>query len=191
MLPKQPHILQNRSQRGVQLSLYEAWDKRETTFRTRYVHFEYTVMSFGLTNAPDVFQHMMNDIFRAYLDQFFVIDLDDILILSPSSVEQTQHVRLVLTKLCKYGLYAKREKCGFDRTPVEFLGYTISLEGITMDGRKVMTIQEMKPLTRVKDLQSFLGFANFYRQFIRGFSTLAQPLITLTRRDHVVHWTPE
>ena len=165
-------------------------DEWKTAFRTRYGHFEYMVMPFGLTNAPAIFQHMMNDIFREYLDQFVVIYLDDILIFSQDYIEHTKHVRLILTKLREHGLYAKPEKCEFDRTSVEFLGYVISSDGITMDEKKVETVQQWEVPTRVKDVQSFLGFANFYRRFIQGFSTLAQPLIALTRKDSPFCWTP-
>jgi hypothetical protein len=146
-------------------------------------------MPFGLTNAPAVFQHMMNDIFREYLDHFVVIYLDDILVFSSNIKEHTRHVRLVLAKLREHGLYAKSEKCEFDRTCVEFLGYVISTQGITMDTQKVKTIQEWVVPTRVRDVQSFLGFANFYRRFIKGFSVIAQPLIALTRKDATFEWT--
>ena len=88
----------------------------KATFRTRYGHFEYKVMPFSLTNAPTVFQHMMNNIFREYLDHFVVIYLDDILVFSTNMEEHTQHVRWVLSKLREHGLYTKSEKCEFDRT---------------------------------------------------------------------------
>ena len=166
-------------------------DEWKTAFRTRYGHFEYKVMPFGLTNAPAVFQHMMNDIFREYLDHFVVIYLDDILVFSSSAEEHTRQVRLVLTKLREHGLYAKREKCEFDRTSVEFLGYVISPSGITMDTRKVATIQAWPVPTRLKEVQSFLGFANFYRRFIQGFSTLVQPLIALTRKGVPFRWSSD
>ena len=152
-------------------------DEWKTAFRTRYGHFEYRVMPFGLTNAPAVFQHLMNDIFREYLDQFVVAYLDDILIFSQDVVSHTTHVRLVLTKLREHGLYAKLEKCEFHCSSVEFLGYIISPNGITMDKRKIVAIYEWDSPKRVKEVQSFLGFANFYRRFIKGFSTLAQPLV--------------
>ena len=166
-------------------------DEWKTAFRTRYGHFEYKVMPFGLTNAPTVFQHMMNDIFREYLDHFVVIYLDDILIFSPNMEEHTRQVRLVLAKLREHGLYAKGEKCEFDRTSIEFLGYIISPTGITMDMKKVSVIRAWATPRRLKDVQSFLGFANFYRRFIKGFSTLAQPLIALTRKGTPFFWTPE
>lgn len=164
-------------------------DEWKTAFRTRYGHFEYRVMPFGLTNAPAVFQHLMNDIFREYLDQFVVVYLDDILIFSPDVVSHTTHVRLVLTKLREHGLYAKLEKCEFHCSSVEFLGYIISPTGITMDKRKIAAICDWDAPKRVKDVQSFLGFANFYRRFIKGFSTLAQPLVSLTRKDQPFQWT--
>ena len=164
-------------------------DEWKTAFRTRYGLFEYRVMPFGLTNAPAVFQHMMNDIFREYLDQFMVAYLDDILIYSPDLDTHAQHVRLVLTKLREYGLYAKYEKCVFEQPSVEFLGYIITCDGISMDQRKVAAIQEWQPPTRVRDVQSFLGFANFYRRFIKGFSSIVQPLVALTRKDRPFTWT--
>jgi hypothetical protein len=88
--------------------------------------------------------------------------LDDILIFSPDVVLHTTHVCLVLTKLREHGLYAKLEKCEFHCSSVEFLGYIISLDGITMDNKKVATICEWAAPTRVKEVQSFLGFASFY-----------------------------
>ena len=96
---------------------------------------------------------------------------------------------LVLAKHREHGLYAKSEKCEFDRTSVEVLGYIISTHGITMDTQKVKTIQEWAFPTRVRDVQTFLGFANFYRCFIKGLSVIAQPLIDLTRKDATFEWT--
>jgi hypothetical protein len=116
-------------------------DEWKTVFRTRYGHFEYTVMPFGLTNAPVVFQHLMNDIFREYMDKFVMVYLDDILIFSKDRETHDKHVRLVLAMLREHGLYAKLEKCEFDKSSVVFLGYVISPDGIFMDKLKVKTIQ--------------------------------------------------
>jgi hypothetical protein len=115
-------------------------DEWKTTFHTRYGHFEYTVMPFGLTNAPAVFQHLMNDIFREYMDEFVVVYLDDILIFSKDQETHNKHVRLVLATLRVHGLYAKMEKCEFNKSSVAFLGYLISPDGIFMDKSKVETI---------------------------------------------------
>ena len=115
-------------------------DEWKTTFHTRYSHFEYTVMPFGLMNAPTGFQHMANDIFRDFLDIFTIIYLDDILIYSKTQEEHDIHVQKVLQRLREYGLYAKLEKCSFDQSQVEFLGYVVSQKGISMDPSKVQTI---------------------------------------------------
>jgi hypothetical protein len=115
-------------------------DEWKTAFRIRYGHFEYSVMPFGLTNALAIFQHMMNDIFRNYLDHFVIIYLDDILIYSKNKEEHEHHVHLVLEKLQERGLYAKQEKCLFYQSMVEFLDYIVSGDGISMDEKKLQTI---------------------------------------------------
>lgn len=164
-------------------------DEWKTAFRTRYGHFEYVVMPFGLTNAPAVFQHMANDVFREFLDIFVIIYLDDILIFSKTLEEHHIHVRQVLEKLRMHGLYAKMEKCSFHQDTVEFLGYVISPSGISMDPSKVKTVVEWRQPTNVKDVRSFLGFANFYRRFIKDYSKVALPLTELTKKDRVFVWT--
>jgi len=98
-------------------------------------------MPFGFTNAPVVFQHLMNDIFREYMDEFVVVYLDDILTFSKDQETHDKHVRLVFVTLREHGLYAKMEKCEFDKSLVAFLGYVISPDGIFMDKSKVETIQ--------------------------------------------------
>jgi hypothetical protein len=148
-------------------------------------------MPFGLTNAPAVFQHMMNDTFREYLDHFVVIYLDDILIYSVDEKEHDKHVRLVLEKLREKGLFAKLEKCEFDQSQVEFLDYIITAKGIEMDPKKIDTITSWMPPTTCREVQRFLGFANFYRQFIKDFSRLATPLYKLTQKDRDFIWTKE
>ena len=166
----------------------KAGDEWKTAFRTRYGHFEYAVMPFGLTNAPAVFQHMMNDIFREYLDHFVVIYLDDLLIFSKNQEEHDIHVRKVLTKLREVGLYAKLEKCEFDKNSVEFLGYVVTPHGIKMDQTKVDTLLSWKTPNSVRGVQCFLGFANFYRIFIKNYSTVVSPLTALTCKDRKFDW---
>ena len=157
-------------------------DEWKTAFRTRYGHFEYTVMPFGLTNAPAVFQHMANDIFRDFLDIFTIVYLDDILIYSKTQEEHDEHVRQVLRWLREYGLYAKLEKCSFSQNQVEFLGYVVSSDGISMDPMKVQAILEWQTPLSVRDVQCFLGFANFYRKFIKNYSKVVLPLTQLTQK---------
>ena len=163
-------------------------DEWKTMFQARYGLFEYRVMPFGLTNAPTVFQHMMNDIFCEYLDQFTVVYLDDILIFSPDLDINNHDVCHVLSRLREDSVYAKYEKCAFKQSFVEFLGYIISPDSISMDQRKVVAIQELQPLTQLRDIQSFLGFANFYRRFIKGVSNFVQPLVALSHKDQPFCW---
>jgi hypothetical protein len=132
---------------------------------------------------------MMNDIFQEYLDHFVVINLDDILVFYSSMEEHTQEVQLVLPKLREHELYAKSEKCEFDLSSMEFLGYMISPKGIMMDIKKVRIVQEWATTTHVKEVQSFLGFVNFYQRFIKEFSTIAAPLVGLTQKDTPFQWT--
>ena len=163
-------------------------DEWKTAFRCRFGHFEYRVMPFGLTNAPAVFQHLMNDILREYLDIFCVVYLDDILVYSETPEEHTIHVKLVLAKLMENSLYAKLEKCHFSTSKVDFLGYTISNNGIAMDER-IQSIRTWPLPTNVKELQSFLGFVNFYRTFISNYTKLALPLFGLLKKDMKFEWS--
>jgi len=155
----------------------------KTAFRTHYGSFEWSVMLFGLTNAPAAFQRFMNDIFSDLLDVCVMIYLDDILIYSNNMSEHYWHVKEVLKHLRKTGLYAKAEKCEFHSESVEYLGYILSPSGLTMSDDKVKIIQDWPEPKKVKDIQSFLGFANFYRQFIFNYSDIVIPLTCLTWKD--------
>ena len=157
-------------------------DEWKTAFRTRYGSFEWLVMPFGLSNAPAAFQRFMNDIFSDLLDVHVIVYLDDILIYSDDPAEHKKHVREVLRRLRKHGLYARPDKCHFSTDSVEYLGFILSKEGLKMDQSKVQTIQDWPEPRKVKDIQSFLGFANFYRRFISGYSDIVVPLTRLTRK---------
>lgn len=157
----------------------EEW---KTAFRTRHGLFEYRVMPFGLTNAPASFQHLMNHIFRDMLDVTVVVYLDDILVFSRNKEEHVEHVREVLRRLLEAGLYAKHDKCEFHMDEVEFLGFRIGCDGVKMDTKKVESVVEWPEPKTVKEVQSFLGFANFYRRFIEGYAKIARPLHDLTRK---------
>ncbi|SAL95633.1 hypothetical protein, partial, partial [Absidia glauca] len=163
-------------------------DEWKTAFRTRYGHFEYLVMPFGLSNAPATFQHMINDIFRDMLDHYVIAYLDDILVFSPNDQEHHDHVTKVLQRLKDHQLYAKLEKCSFSRKQVEFLGHIISPQGIGMDKAKVSAIQHWKPPTSVRELQVFLGFANYYRKFIAHYSKIALPMTKLLCTKDKLPW---
>src|SRR4030095_9490131 len=148
----------------------------KTAFRTRYGHFEYLVMPFGLANAPATFQNMINDILRDLLDQGGVAYLDDILIYSESEEEHITLVSEVLQRLEQYSLAVSADKCAFHEKKVDFLGYVVSDKGFEMSTEKLDTIREWKLPETVREVQAFIGFANFYRRFIKGFSAIAKPL---------------
>jgi len=162
-----------------------------TAFKTRYGLYEYLVMPFGLANAPSSFQRYINDALHEYLDVFCTAYIDDILIYSDSITEHQKHVRLVLERLREYGLQIDISKCEFHVTEVSYLGLIVTTNGIRMDPKKVATIQEWEPPRCVKDLQGFLGFANFYRRFIRSFSRIAKPLTALTKKGTIWNWSRE
>ncbi|MCI00567.1 RNA-directed DNA polymerase (Reverse transcriptase), partial [Trifolium medium] len=155
-------------------------DIQKTAFRTRYGHYEYSVMPFGVTNAPGVFMEYMNRIFHTYLDQFVVVFIDDILIYSKSEEEHAEHLRIVLQVLKEKKLYAKLSKCEFWLHKVSFLGHVISGDGIAVDPSKVDAVLQWETPKSVTEIRSFLGLAGYYRRFIEGFSKLALPLTQLT-----------
>ena len=157
----------------VRIAPGEEW---KTAFRTRYGHFEYSVMPFGLCNAPASFQHLINDALSGYLDQFTIAYLDDILIFSSCYEDHVTHVRKVLECLQDYELFAKLEKCQFYTDSINFLGYTVSTKGITMDTSKVQSVLSWPTPNNPKEIQIFLGLANFYRWFINNFSKIVTPL---------------
>ncbi len=130
-------------------------------------------MPFGLSNSPTVFQALVNDVLRDMVDQFIYVYLDDILIFSSSLQEHVQHIRRVLQRLLENGLFVKEEKCTFYAQSVPFLGYIISSGGMCMEC--VKAVVDWPTPDSLKALQRFLGFANFYRRFIRNFSKLAAP----------------
>jgi hypothetical protein len=111
-----------------------------TTFNTRYGHYEFVVMLFGITNAPAVFMDLMHSIFKTYLVKFVVVFIDDILIYSRNPEDRAAHLKLVLEKLREHKLYAKFSKCEFWLDTVAFLGHILSKEGIQVDPAKVEAI---------------------------------------------------
>ena len=140
-----------------------AGNESKTAFRTRYGLFEYLVMPFELTKAPAPFQSYINVYIQDFLDLFTVCYLDDILSYSDTFDDYIQHVCKVLQRLSEYGLYIKLEKCQFHAQQVNFLGFVISPEGISMHPDHISTITEWPILESIYNVQIFLGFANFYR----------------------------
>ncbi|KAL0154784.1 hypothetical protein M9458_049047, partial [Cirrhinus mrigala] len=166
-------------------------DEWKTGFSTTTGHYKYLVMPFGLVCSPSVFQAFINDVFRDMLNRWVIIYIDDILIYSDSFQEHVKHVRSVLQRLVQHQLYAKLEKCEFHLTKISFLGYIISPEGVAMDDSKVRAVVNWPQPATIKELQHFLGFANFYRRFIRNFSSITAPLTTMIKGGRQrFTWTP-
>lgn len=163
-------------------------DVPKTAFRTRYGHYEFLVLPFGLTNAPATFMHLMHQTFRPFLDDFVIVFLDDILIFSKTREEHEEHVRKVLQMLRQEKLFAKESKCELFRTEVEFLGHIVGRDGVRMMEDKVKAVQEWPTPTRVSHVRSFLGTAGYYRRFIRDFSKISTPLSNLTKESTKFEW---
>ena len=133
-------------------------DISKTAFNTRYGHYEWVVMPFGVTKAPAIFMDLMQRIFCPYLDQFVVIFLDDILIYSKSEEDHARHLRLVLQTLKDQKLFAKFSKCEFWLDKVSYLGHIISEEGVRVDPCKIADIISWKRPSNVTEIRSFLGW---------------------------------
>jgi Reverse transcriptase (RNA-dependent DNA polymerase)/RNase H-like domain found in reverse transcriptase/Integrase zinc binding domain/Chromo (CHRromatin Organisation MOdifier) domain len=156
-------------------------DEWKTAFRTRYGHFEYCVMPFGLSNAPATFQAYINHALRGLVDVTCVVYLDDILIYSEDPRQHTQAVRDVLERLQQHQLFANLDKCEFSTERVEFLGFVIGPDGISMEPSRIAAIEDWPVPKSVRDVQVFLGFANFYRRFVLAYSRVAKGLSDLLK----------
>jgi hypothetical protein len=144
-------------------------DEWKAAFRTNRGLYEPLVMFFGLTNSPATFQTMMNDILRDLINEGKVIVyLDDILIFTEDFEEHRRLVCRVLQVLQDNRLYLKPEKCDFEKTEIEYLGFIISHNSMKMDPVKIKGVMEWPEPSTVKQVQAFLGFTNFYRRFIQG-----------------------
>jgi hypothetical protein len=155
-------------------------DVPKTGIRTRYGSFEFTVMPFGLTNAPSTFQALMNEIFRDFIDDFVLVYLDDILIYGKEK-DHLRHVEQVLRRLSDHKLFAKASKCEFNKTSVDFLGHVVQRGCVKMQDKKVSAIVDWPTPRTVTEIQAFMGLANYYRMFVRDFSSIAAPITHSTR----------
>jgi hypothetical protein len=165
-------------------------DIQKTTFITKYGLYEFTVMSFGLTNALAYFMYLMNSVFMDYLDKFVVVLIDDILVYSQNEQEHEEHLRKVPQRLRDCQLYAKLSKCEFWISEVLFLGHIINRDGLAMHPNKVAAILDWKAPKDVRGIKSFIGMAGYYRCFIEGFSKIASPMTALLAKKIEFKWTP-
>ena len=171
----------------------EEGDEWKTAFRTRFGSFEWLVTPFGLANAPSTFQRYINRTLQEFLDDFVSAYVDDVLIFTNGTREQhREHVRKVLEKLQDAGLQLDIDKCEFEVQSTKYLGFIIEAgKGLRMDPAKIQAIMDWKAPTSAKGVLGFIGFANFYRRFIKDFTQIAAPLYGLVKKDVVFTWTPE
>jgi hypothetical protein len=145
----------------------------KAAFKTNQGLFEPTVMFFGMCNSPATFQAMMDSIFSDMIEgQKVIVYMDDILIFAENQEELQEQTKQVLQRLREHDLFLKPNKCEFNKTTMEYLGLIIQEGKLSMDPVKLSGTRDWPTSTSVKQVQGFIGFANFYRQFIKKFSEL-------------------
>jgi hypothetical protein len=166
-------------------------DQEKTAFCTRFGTYEFTVMPFGLCNAPATFQRLMNSVFYEVLWKFVLVYMDDIIIFSKTSEEHHEHLETVFKMLTEAKLKLNPDKCDFYQNRILFLGHMISKEGIQPNPALVEKIKNCPRPTTKSKVRSFLGLASYYRRFIKNFSGIARPLYNLTKQDELFSWTED
>ncbi|XP_028093766.1 uncharacterized protein LOC114293848 [Camellia sinensis] len=168
-ISKAPYRMSTTEIKELKLKVKEE-DTEKTAFRTRYNHYEFLVMPFGVINALDAFMDLMNQIFKLYLDEFAVVFIDDSLIYSKSREEHEKHLRLVFQTLRDKKLYDKLKKCEFWLNEVVFWGHVINKDSVSVDLQKIETIVNWPTLTNVIEVRNFMGLAGYYQRFVKDFS---------------------
>ncbi|KAG1174195.1 hypothetical protein G6F36_011270 [Rhizopus arrhizus] len=171
-------------------------DSLKTAISTRYGQFCWKVVPFGLSNSGPAFQKMMNTVLADYIDKFVMVYLDDILVFTNGNEEQhKQHVRMVLRKLDEAKLIINKNKCLFNQKELTFLGYNISEKGILPAPQKIEAIKSWPVPINVQQVRQFMGLAQHYRKFIKGFAGITAPLTDLTKgtghKRRAIQWTDE
>lgn len=163
--------------------------KAKTAISTHLGLFQFTRMQFGLSNAPAVFQRMMNAILASQLGKYCLIYLDDIVIYSPDVVSHRAHVGDVLGVLQQHGLTIKPSKCEFGVSEVKLLGFVVGKEGLKADPEKVSAIRDMAAPTTKQEVRRVLGSANYYRQLMPNYADIVAPITALTGKHVKFVWT--
>ena len=161
-------------------------DKKYTAFSTSQGHFEYNRMLFGLKNAPATLQRIMENAFRRLIGTRCFAYIDDIVIFGESIQQHNENLEAVLERIKTLGLRLEPSKCECLKPELEYLGHVITVKP---NPEKLGAVQNFKQLKTVKDVQSFLGLAGYYRKFIKNFSSIARPLTKLTQKDTIFDWT--
>ena len=166
-------------------------DREKTAFVTPHGLYQFRRMPFGLTNTPATFQRLMYTVLKGLLYVKCLIYLDDIIIFGRTREEHAENLLAVLKALESAGLKIKPRKCNLLRTDVSFLGHCISEKGVTPSAKKVNQVSEWPIPKTIKHVQGFVGFAKYYRRFIRNFARVATPLTKLSRKGQVFQWGKE
>ena len=154
----------------------------KTAFNTKYGQFEYLVMPMWLFNAPATFQTLVNAIFYDYIDELIVVYMDDLWIFSKTAEEHLQHLEVVLSRLKAEELYVSPSKCSFTQSETEFLGLVVGTKGIRVNSEKVSVLQRWPRPKTLTEVWAFIGLLQFFWRFIKGFSDMATPLTSLTKK---------
>jgi len=169
----------------------EEEDKAKTGFITIFGLFEFNVMPFGLTNAPATFQRAMDELLKQWKWSFCLVYVDDVIVFSKTEEEHLEHIEKFLKVVQESQYLIKPIKCKLFAQKLEFLGHIVSANGVQPDPSKVEKMLQLRELKNVKEVQTFLGGAGYYRKFIPKFAEIAQPLSDLTRKDTPFIWTNE
>ena len=164
-------------------------DAHKTAFRTHLGSFEFTVLPFGLTNAPATFQRMMNQLLAPYLLRTCVVYLDDVLVFSGSLADHVDHLRKILQVFSKHQLHINPKKCEFFKKEVSYLGHVVRQGQVTMDPAKISAVKDWPSPTTVREVRGFLGLTGYYQRFISRYAARALPLTELLQKDKVFHWS--
>ncbi|KAG1168564.1 hypothetical protein G6F70_008831 [Rhizopus microsporus] len=163
----------------------------KTGFITPHGTYEFQVMPFGLTSAPATYQRMMGNLLSVYLGQFVMVFIDDVIVFSKDNEEHKEHLKLVFERCRKAGLRLKFKKCSFGAPSVEYLGHTISKEGVSPHAHNMDKIMKFPIPRSADDVRSFLGTCGYYRRFIDGYANLASPLTELLKKKQIFSWGPK
>jgi len=163
-------------------------DREKTAFSIGNGLWQFTVMPFGLCNAPATFQRLMEKVLHGLLSKICLVYLDDIIIFGKNFNEMLNNLKMVFLRIRSVNLRINPEKCVLFEKHVKYLGHIVSSEGVTTDPEKIAAVREWPIPHTKKQLRSFLGFSSYYRKFIKGFSSLAKPLYTLTENKNKFIW---
>ena len=148
-------------------------------------------MFFGLSNSPTTFQRFMNDSFKDMIAEgWLIVYMDDMFITASNKQANVKQTKRVLQRMKELNLHLKLKKCKFGVEEVDFLGLILWPGEIAMDPTKLSGIADWPIPTKVKDVRSFLGFTNYYQQFIGNYSNIACSLINLTKKNQEWKWSP-